>query len=238
MEASLDAVRRDRFGKNEAGRLRREGRIPAVLYGGAAGGAEPIAVDPKALMHILHSDSGANTLISLKLDGADDARVLVKEYQIDPVRHHLLHADFYRIAMDRVLEVTVPIHLTGEAKGVKAQGGVVDFVHRELEIECLPGDIPEHVTVDVTELFINQGVRVRDLDTGGKWTPLSDPDMLIVHVVAPRIEAEPEAEAEAVAEAGAAAEPEVIKKGKAEAEGEEKPAKEKDKEKDKAKAKA
>lgn len=218
MEAVLEAVRRDRFGRNEVGRLRREGRIPGVLYGGGSREAEPVAVDPKSLLQILLSDSGVNTLISLKLEGADDARVLVKEYQVDPVSHQLLHADFYRVAMDKPIEVTVPIRLVGEAKGVKVQGGLVDFVHRELQIECLPGDIPEHVTVDIAELGLHQGVRVRDLDTAGKWTPLSDADMLIVHVVAPRVEAAPAAE-EGAAEVAAEpteAEPEVIKKGKAE----------------------
>src|SRR4030095_15374485 len=134
-----------------------------------------------------------NTLIALKVDGATDVKVLVKEYQVDPVEHKLLHADFYRVAMDKVLRVTVPIHLTGEAKGVKAQGGVVDFVHRDIVIEVLPADIPEHITVDVTELMLHDGVRVRDLPTGGKWKPLSEPDMLIVHVVAPKVEEEPAA---------------------------------------------
>jgi large subunit ribosomal protein L25 len=121
-------------------------------------------VDPKALLRILRSQSGANTLISLKIDGTGDARVLVKEYQIHPVDHDLLHADFYRVAMDKVLRVTVPVHLTGEAKGVKAQGGIVDFVHREVVIECLPADIPEHITVDVTELMMHDGIRPRPGD--------------------------------------------------------------------------
>jgi large subunit ribosomal protein L25 len=143
--------------------------------------------------------------------------VLVKEYQLHPVTQHLLHADFYRVAMDKVLRVTVPIQLTGEAKGIKAQGGVVDFVHRELVLECLPADIPEHITVDVTELMLHDGVRVRDVPTGGKWKPLSDADMLIVHVVAPKVEAEP-APAEVAAVPTAPAEPEVIKKGKVEKE--------------------
>ncbi len=214
MEATLDVVRRERFGKNEAGRIRQEGRIPAVVYGEASK-AEPVSVDPKALLKILRSQSGANTLIALKIDGADAARVLVKEYQVHPISHHLLHADFYRVAMDRVLRVTVPVHLTGEAKGVKAQGGVVDFVHREVVLECLPADIPEHITVDVTELMLNDGIRVRDLDTGGKWKPVSEPDMLIVHVVAVKAEAEPAA-ADAAAAPAAPAEPEVIKKGKVE----------------------
>jgi len=214
MEATLDVVRRDRFGKNEAVRIRQEGRIPAVVYGNASQ-AEPVSVDPKALLKILRSQSGANTLIALKIDGTDAARVLVKEYQIHPISHHLLHADFYRVAMDRVLRVTVPVHLTGEAKGVKAQGGVVDFVHREVVLECLPADIPEHITVDVTELMLNDGIRVRDIETGGKWKPVSEPDMLIVHVVAVKVEAEPVA-ADVAAAPTVPAEPEVIKKGKVE----------------------
>jgi large subunit ribosomal protein L25 len=221
MDSTLEAVRRDQFGKNEANRLRASGRIPAVLYGGNSGKAEPLAVDPKDLMRILHSQSGVNTLISLQVDGGAETRVLVKEYQVDPVYHKLLHADFYRVAMDKVLQVTVSIRLVGDAKGIKAQGGVVDFVHRELEIECLPADIPEHVVVDVTELMVGQGVRVRDLVTDDKWTPVSDADMLIVHVIAPKAEVEP-APAEVVAAPVAPAEPEVIKKGKVEkAEGEE-----------------
>jgi large subunit ribosomal protein L25 len=219
MEAILEAIRRDTFGRNNAGRLRRAGRIPAVLYGGGGREGEPVAVDPKALMQILHA-SGLNTLISLKLEGVADARVLVKEYQLHPVTHKLLHADFYRVAMDRILRVTVPVHLTGDAKGIKAQGGVLDFVNRDVVIECLPADIPEHLTVDVTELSLNDGIRVRDLDTGGKWKAVSDPEMLIVHVVAPKVEAEPVAAEAAAATPAAPAEPEVIKKGKTEAEEE------------------
>jgi large subunit ribosomal protein L25 len=214
MEAVLEAVRRDQFGRNNAGRLRRKGQIPAVLYGGVNGQPESVAVDPKSLLRILYSQSGVNTLITLKMDGAD-TRVLVKEYQLDPVMHQLLHADFYRVAMDQVLRVTVPLHLTGEAKGVKAQGGMVDFVHRELVLECLPADIPEHITVDITELMLHDGIRVRDLDTGGTWKPVSEPDMLIVHLVSPKAEAAPAADAAAAAP-GAAAEPEVAKKGKVE----------------------
>ena len=218
MEATLEAVRREQRGRNEMVRIRQKGQIPAVLYGGQ-GPAESVVVDPKELMRILHSDSGVNTLISLKLEGGAEARVLVKEYQLDPVTHKLLHCDFYRVAMDQVLRVTVPVHLTGEAKGVKAQGGIVDFVHRDLAIECLPADIPEHVTVDVTELMIGDGIRVRDLPTDGKWKPVSESDMLIVHVVPPKVEAAPEP-AEAAAVPAAPAEPEVIKKGKVEKEEE------------------
>src|SRR6476661_1334507 len=121
MEAVLEAAARDSFGKNEARRTRQAGRVPGVLYGEGKA-ATPISVEPKALLRILHSESGANTLISLKLAGAKDARVLVKEYQLDPVTHQILHADFYRIAMDRVLRLTVPVTVKGEAPGVKQQG--------------------------------------------------------------------------------------------------------------------
>src|ERR687898_2737538 len=154
MEATLDAEKRDGRGKNEARRLRASGRIPAVLYGAGKGKAGEIAVDPKNLLRILHSESGVNTLIGLQLDGTN-TRVLVKEYQIDPLGHKLLHADFYQVAMDRTLTVTVPIVLRGEAKGVKQQGGIVDFVHREIQIEVLPADIPEHIDIDISELMLN-----------------------------------------------------------------------------------
>ncbi|MEO7191154.1 MAG: 50S ribosomal protein L25 [Vicinamibacterales bacterium] len=220
MEAVLEAVRRETLGRNNAGRLRRQGQIPAVIYGGKSEAPESLSVDPKQLLRILHSESGANTLISLKLEGAGDTRVLVKEYQLHPVRHQLLHADFYRVAMDQVLRVTVPVQLTGDARGIKQQGAVVDFVHRELTVECLPADIPENITVDITNLMLHDGVRVRDLETGGKWKPLSDADLLIVHLVAPKTAVEPAPADAAAPVAGAAAEPEVIKKGKVEKEGE------------------
>jgi large subunit ribosomal protein L25 len=218
MESTLQAEKRDGRGKNEARRLRAGGRIPAVVYGAEKGKAVEISVDPKVLSRILHSESGENTLIGLEGIGSGDTRVLVKEYQLDPVTHKLLHADFYQVAMDKALTVTVPIVLKGEAKGVKQQGGIVDFVTREIEIETLPGDIPENITVDVSELMLNQGFRVRDLQTeGAKWKPMTDPDTMIVHVVALKVEEEPVAEVAAVP---AVAEPEVIKKGKPEKEEE------------------
>jgi large subunit ribosomal protein L25 len=224
MEAVLEAQKRDTFGKNEARRLRAKGLIPGVLYGGKGEG-QPVAVNPRELMQILHSESGVNTLITFKLDGTD-ARVLVKEYQVDPIEHKLLHADFYRIALDKMLSVTIPVQLRGEAKGVKQQGGVVDFVHREIEIDCLPTDIPEKIEVDVSELLIGQSIRVRDLPESPKWKATSEPDMMIVHVVALKAEAEPEpteaAAAAAAATPAAPAEPEVIKKGKVEKPEEEK----------------
>jgi large subunit ribosomal protein L25 len=224
MPATLKIEKREGRGKNEARRLRASGRIPAVLYGAEKGKAVEIAVDPKELLRILHSESGVNTLIGLEgvAESGRDTRVLVKEYQLDPIDHKLLHADFYQVAMDKTLTVTVPIVLKGEAKGVKQQGGIVDFVNREIEIEVLPGDIPENITIDVSELMLNQGIRVRDLETtGAKWKALSDADMMIVHVVALKVEEEaPAADAVAAAATAAPAEPEVIKKGKTEKEEE------------------
>jgi large subunit ribosomal protein L25 len=215
MDATLQAEKREGRGKNEARRLRAKGRIPAVVYGAEKGKAVEIAVDPKTLMRILHSEAGVNTLIGLQLDGGN-TRVLVKEYQVDPIEHKLLHADFYQVAMDKTITVTVPVVLKGEAKGVKQQGGIVDFVNREIEIDVLPGDIPESITVDISELMLHEGVRVRDLQTEGvKWKATSDADMMIVHVVTLRAEEEPAAaDAVAAAATAAPAEPEVIKKGK------------------------
>jgi len=224
MDATLEVVRREGRGKNEARRLRVAGRIPAVVYGarkeGKAPEGVPVAVDPKDVLRILHSESGANTLITLKLDGGE-SRVMVKEFQLDPVTHQLLHADFYQLAMDRAITVTVPILIIGEPKGAKLQGGVLDFVTRDVQVQCLPADIPEHIDIDVSELLLHQAVRLRDLPENPKWKSLNDPDTMLVHVVLPKVEevaATPEAE---VAAAPAAAEPEVIKKGKTEKEGEE-----------------
>ena len=228
MEATLKAESRSGRGKNEARRLRASGKIPAVVYGTEKNKALEIAVDPRTLLRILHSESGVNTLIGLEGAGlSTGGKVLVKEYQLDPIDHKLLHADFYAVAMDKALEVTVPIVIKGEPKGVKQQGGVVDFVNREIEVECLPGDIPEHIDVDISELMLHQGIRVRDLPKNDKWKPVSDADMMIVHVVTIKVEEAPAAP-EAAAAAGTAAapaapaEPEVIKKGKKEEDKEEK----------------
>jgi large subunit ribosomal protein L25 len=218
MEATLHVEKREGRGKNEARRLRASGRIPAVVYGTEKNKATEIAVDPKVLLRILHSDSGVNSLIGLEGVGAGDTRVLVKEYQLDPITHKLLHVDFFQVAMDKMLTVTVPIVLKGEARGVKQQGGIVDFVNREIQIETLPGDIPENIVVDISELMLNQGIRLRDVHTeGAKWKPVTDADTMLVHVVALKAE-EPAADA-AAAPAGTA-EPEVIKKGKTDKEEE------------------
>src|SRR5687768_7158035 len=228
MDAVLEATTRTTFGKNEARRTRRDGLLPAVVYGAAEGGARreatAIAVSPKALLKILHSESGANTLISLKVAGAADARVMVKEYQLDPITHHLLHADFYALAMDKAITVTLPIVLKGESRGVKQQGGIVDFVTRDIEVQCLPTDMPGHIDVDIAELMLNQSVRVKDLAKEPKWTAMTDGEAMIVHVVMPKAEESAQATDAAAAEAApaAAAEPEVIKKGKDEKEEKEK----------------
>ena len=228
MDAILDAVKRTTKGKNEARRLRAAGKIPAVLYGaqkaGDAPAPEQVTVDPKPFMRILHSKSGLNTLITLKLQGTSDTRVLVKNVQLDPITHHPLHADFYRVNMDRKIQVTVPILLKGESRGVKQDGGVLDFVHREIEVEVLPGNIPDSIEVDVTNLGIGDSVHVRDLAANAAWEPVTDPDMMIVHIVVIKVveETPAAAGAEGVAAAPAAgaaatgtpAEPEVIKKGK------------------------
>jgi large subunit ribosomal protein L25 len=169
-------------------------------------------VDPKALLKTLHSDSGANTLINLKVDGGE-SRVMVKEYQLDPVTHQLLHADFYQLAMDKAITVAVPIVIKGESRGVKMQGGMLDFVTREIQVQCLPTDIPEAIVIDVTELMLNQSIRLREIPPSDKWKPLTDGETMLVHIVLPKAE---EAAAVVATEAVApvAAEPEVIKKGK------------------------
>jgi len=207
------AERREQRGKNAARRLRSSGRIPAVLYG-TKKEAVALAVDPGAVSHILHSDSGANTIFTLRV-GDGQANAMVKDYDLDPVSGRLIHTDFLEIAMDKLLEVTVPIEAVGEAEGVKLGGGIMDTVTRAIVIECLPSDIPESIKVDVTPLKINAYIRVRDLVIDPKLKVLSEPDVVLVTIVPP-IKEEVPAEAPA-----GAAEPEVIKKGKVAEEGEE-----------------
>jgi large subunit ribosomal protein L25 len=223
MDAVLEVVRRDNKGKNAARRLRAMGRIPAVVYGahteGEVQSGVSVAADPRALLKILRSESGVNTLINLKLDGTE-AQVMVREYQIDPVTNQLLHADFYKLRMDRAMIVTVPVVLKGEAQGVKMQEGMLDFVNRDIEVECLPTDIPDHVDVDVTNLMLNDGIRVRDLPSDPRWTPLTDANTLLVHVVMPKAEESAQAteEEEAAEEASTeGVEQEAEQKGKTDA---------------------
>jgi large subunit ribosomal protein L25 len=218
----VEAKPREATDKNAARRLRRTGSIPAVLYGA---GSQPraIAVDPKQITKILHSESGHNTIIDVSLDG-EHAKAMIVDWQNEPIKGHLLHVDLKRIAMDKVLQISVPIQLKGEAVGVKTQGGILDFVLREIEIECLPGDIPGHIDCDVSELVFGQGVRVADLARSEKIKFLTDPNQLVAHVVAVKEEVAPTVEAAAEEAAAGPVEPEVIKKGKGEAEGEEKEA--------------
>src|SRR5688500_1733913 len=225
MDATLEAVKRDGRGKNEGNRLRASGKIPAIVYGSRQEGKAPegvsVAVDPKALLRILHSESGANTLINLKVDGGE-ARVMVKEYQLDPITHALLHADFYQLAMDKEITVTVPIVLKGEPRGVKVQGGVLDFVTRDIQVQCLPTDIPEHIDIDVSELMLNQSIRLRDVAQSPKWKAITDGETMLVHVVMPKVEEVAATTETAAAAPAAGAEPEVIKKGKDEKDEKEK----------------
>lgn len=222
MEAILEATARDSYGKNEARRTRRDGKVPGVLYGEGKD-ATAISVEPRALLKILHSESGANTLIQLKLAGqSGDTRVLVKDFQLDPVTHQLLHADFYRVALDKSIQVNVPITVKGVPHGVKQQGGVLEYVRREVVVSCLPLDIPEHIELDVDELMLHQGIRLRDVATNPKWKAVTDLDSMLVHVIMPKAEEVAAPADEAAAAVAAApttpAEPEVIKKGKKETE--------------------
>ena len=225
MEAVLEAVKRSGKGKNEARRLRAAGQLPAVVYGAQKAGDAiapvQLAVSPKEMMRILHSSSGVNTLITLNVAGESTQRVLVREYQLDPVTQHLLHADFYRVNLERKIAVKVPIVLHGEPKGVKQQDGVLEFLHKEIEVECLPTQIPEHVDVDVSELELGQAIYVRDIAANATWVPLSENDLMLVHVVSAKAAVEPAADAAAAAP-GAAVEPEVAKKGKTDKPGDDK----------------
>ena len=222
-EVVVTARRRAESGKNVNRRLRAGGQIPGVLYG-AKKEAVPVSVSPKDIGAILRSATGENTLFDLDLDGGR-RKVLIKEFQLEPIQGHLLHADFYEVALDKALQVSVHIELQGVPVGVKVQGGVLDFITRELEIECLPTDIPEKIEVDVTGLELGKHFRVSDLTLSDKLTVLTEPDVVIAHVVTPRAEEAPAAVAEAAAAPEAGAEPEVIKKGKAEEGAEEKPEK-------------
>ncbi len=212
-EIVVDVKSRETLGKNPSRRLRHDGLIPAIVYG-AKKDAVPVVVDPKKIMEIIHSESGVNTIFQLGLADTEARRhVMIKEYQVDPVRGNLIHADFVRIQMDEVIEVDVPVQATGEAAGVKLDGGILDHVTRQVRVSCLPGDIPEHIVIDVTPLKIGDALRVSDLPKSDKYRILSEADVTLVVVTPPAKEevAAPAAEAAPAAPA----EPEVIKKGKA-----------------------
>lgn len=209
----LEAQPRDGRGKSPARHLRRSGSLPAVVYGGKK---EPlaVAVDPRAVEKILHSEAGHNAIFTLQIKGQGKTSAMIKDWQYEPVRGQLLHVDFLRIAMDVRLKVKVPVVAVGEAVGVKQQGGVAEYVNREIEMECLPTDIPDHLTIDISELKIGQSFRVGDLKADRRYRILTDSERVIAHIIAPKgIEEEKPAEEAVVA---APAEPEVIRKGKAE----------------------
>jgi large subunit ribosomal protein L25 len=213
----VEGAPRETRGKNEARRLRVSGRVPATLYGGK-GEVLALALNTKQVTAILRSESGHNTLFQVDLGGKQEPAI-VKDWQVDPVTGNLLHVDLLRIAMDVRMKVKVPVHTFGEPSGVKVQGGVYEVVTREVEVECLPADIPTEFKVDVSGLALNQSLRAGDLPLDTKKLKLvTDPQTVLSHVVTLRAEEEKPVEA---AVATTPAEPEVIKKGKKEVEGEE-----------------
>ena len=213
----IEVKPRESMGKNQSRRLRRQGEIPAIVYG-ARKDPVPVTVDPERILEVIRSESGVNTIFQLNLAGKDQRRhVMIKDFQVDPLKGRLLHADFVRIQMDEVIEVDVPIQITGESAGVKLDGGILEHVSRQIRVSCLPGDIPDHLVIDVTPLKIGDHLGVSDLPKNDRYRILSDPDQILVVVSPPAKEEVPVAAAEAAA--AAPAEPEVIKKGKVAAEG-------------------
>jgi large subunit ribosomal protein L25 len=230
----VEATPRETRGKNAARRIRLTGQVPAVIYGGKSGSIA-IEVNAKQLAAILRSPSGHNTIFKVKID-KEQQTAIVKDWLVDPVKGHLLHVDLLRIAMDVRMQVKVPVHTFGEAQGVKLQGGIFETVTREVEIECLPSDIPTEFRMDISHLMIGMQLRASDIQVDPeKMKMLTDPLRVLAHVVTLRVEEEKPAEAVAAEAAAVPAEPELIKKGKKEAEegeeGEEAPAPEKEKKK-------
>jgi large subunit ribosomal protein L25 len=208
-------TREGKFNKNAARRVRVAGKIPGVIYG-AKEPSVAVELDPKQILRILHSDSGHNTIFDVDVKGSARVKAMIVDWQYEPIKGSLLHIDLKRIAMDKLMMVEVPIHLEGIPIGVKAEGGLLDQVLREVEIECLPGDIPAHIALDVTGMKLHDVVRVSDLPHGGKFKFVTDEDATVAHVTV--IKEEVVAEPDAVAAAVSPAEPEVVKKGKQETE--------------------
>ena len=210
-DAVIATPRTGKFNKNHARRVRVAGKIPAVVYG-AGQEAVAVAVDPKVVTRILHSESGHNTIFDLNVEGAALVKAMIVDWQHEPIKGKLLHIDFKRIAMDKAMRVSVPVQLTGSPVGVRVGGGVLDQIMREVEIECLPADIPDHLDVDVTDLELYGAIHVSDLPHSGSIKFVGEDTALVAHVTLVK----EEAVADAVA-APAAAEPEVAKKGKGDA---------------------
>jgi large subunit ribosomal protein L25 len=210
-EAVVATPRTGKFNKNHARRVRVAGKIPAVVYGA---GQDPVAVtvDPKVIIKILHSDSGHNTIFDLNVENSGGiVKAMIVDWQNEPIKGKLLHIDLKRIAMDKTMRVSVPIQLVGIPVGVKTQGGILEHVLREVEIECLPADIPSHLDVDVTNLALNAAIHVSDLPHSGSIKFLGEENATVAHVTSVR----EDAAAEAVV--AAPSEPEVAKKGKTDA---------------------
>ena len=214
----LEAQERHPGNKNAARRVRAAGKIPAVIYGAGRGSAS-VAVDPRQVLRILKSESGHNTIFDLAV-GSDRVKAMIVDWQFEPIKGKLLHVDLLRIAMDKKLTVTVPVVLRGEAAGVKQDGGILEQLLREIELECLPADIPKSIEADISHLVFGVELFVRDLPHSGNLKFLTDENRMVAHIttVKEEVVATPEAAADAAA---APAEPEVIKKGKQEVEGEE-----------------
>ena len=216
-------------GKNEARRLRASGSAPAVLYGSGAE-AVAVAVSPKEVNRILHGKAGHNTIFNLTVRGGETTPVMIVDWQNDPVKDTLLHVDLKRIDLTQRIRVKVPMHHIGEPKGVKLEGGLHELITREIEIECLPDDIPEHFTIDISELMIGDSIRAGAVALPEGVTLVSPPESVISHVIALKPEEEPAAAVAPEGAAAAPAEPEVIKKGKKEEEGAAPAAEDKEKE--------
>jgi len=205
-------------GKNEARRTRSAGQIPAVLYG-AYKDAVSVSVNPREILKIVRSSTGYNTIFNLAIEGGETTPVMLVDQQVEPVKGTLLHADLKRIDLTKRIRITVPVYTVGEPAGVKLQGGLLEVITRAIEIECLPDEIPESFSVDVSELMIGQSKRASDVALAASMKLVSAAETVIAHAVALRAEAEPVVEAAPTAEAAVeGAEPEVIKKGKKEEE--------------------
>ena len=215
----LEAQPREAGTKNDARRVRREGKIPAVVYG-AGKDALPVTIDPRHVLRILRSDSGHNTIFDLALNGGERTKAMIVDWQYEPIKGSLLHIDLKRIAMDKALRVNVPIVLQGVPAGVKTEGGILEQMLREVEIECLPADIPSHIDVDVAELTFGTVLRVKDLPHNEKLKFLTEANQPVAHVTSVKEEVAATPEAAAADAAAGPAEPVVIKKGKAETEEE------------------
>ncbi len=185
--SNVTAEIRTTRGKNAARLLRRMGLVPAVLYGQQKASIV-LSVNPKQISSVIHSSRGYNTIFTVDIKDGESASVMLKDWQFDPVSGNLLHADMVRIAMDKLLQLRIPVIATGEAKGVKVQGGIFEFVLREVEVECLPADIPESITIDISNLELGANVRVSDLPVDPKFKILSDPELVVAHVVSPKEE--------------------------------------------------